>query len=69
VTGMSFKNYVMYLRTEIVCERLRSSHSSEVSIAETCGFKNVNEMERFFQKFHHTTPYNFRKTQQITQLQ
>jgi AraC-like DNA-binding protein len=69
VTGMSFKNYVMYLRTEIVCERLRSSHSSEVSIADTCGFKNVSEMERFFQKFHHTTPVNFRKSQQITQLQ
>lgn len=69
VTGMTFFNYVMYLRTEIVCERLRSSHSSEVSIAETCGFKNVNEMERYFQKFHHTTPFNFRKTQQITQLQ
>ena len=69
VTGMSFKNYVMYLRTEIVCERLRSSHSSEVSIAETCGFKSVSEMERYFQKFHHTTPFNFRKSQQITQLQ
>lgn len=69
VTGMSFKNYVMYLRTEIVCERLRSSHSSEVSIAESCGFKNVNEMERFFRKFHHTTPFNFRRTQQISQLQ
>jgi AraC-like DNA-binding protein len=69
VTGLSFKNYVMYLRTEIVCERLRSSHASEVSIAETCGFKNVSEMERYFQKFHHTTPFNFRKSQQITQLQ
>jgi AraC-like DNA-binding protein len=69
VTGLTFNNYVMYLRTEIVCERLRSSHSSEISIAETCGFKNVNEMERYFQKFHHTTPFSFRKTQQITQLQ
>lgn len=67
VTSLSFKNYVMYLRTEIVCERLRSSFSNEVSIAESCGFSNVKELERYFKRFHHMTPQNFRKMQQITQ--
>jgi AraC-like DNA-binding protein len=69
MTGLSFKNYAMYLRTEIVCERLRSSHSGEATIAESCGFRNVNDMERCFQRFHHLTPQNFRKTQQLTQGQ
>lgn len=68
MTGLSFKNYVMYLRIEIVCERLRSSHSSEVSIADSCGFRDVNEMTHYFQKFHHMTPAAFRKMQQISQL-
>ena len=69
VTGLSFKKYLMYLRTEIVCERLRSSNSSEVTIAETCGFKNVKEMASYFRKFHHMTPFHFRRVQQITQGQ
>ena len=66
ITGLSFRNYAMYLRTEIVCERLRSSYSSEASIAESCGFRNIKEMERYFKRFHHMTPQNFRKMQQIT---
>jgi AraC-like DNA-binding protein len=68
-TGMKFKNYAMYLRTEIVCERLRSSYSSEASIAESCGFRNVKEQERWFRHFHHMTPQNFRRIQQVTQTQ
>jgi transcriptional regulator GlxA family with amidase domain len=64
---MSFMNYAMYLRTEIVRERLRSSFSSEASIAENCGFRNVKEMDRWFRRFHHMTPQNFRREQQVTQ--
>jgi AraC-like DNA-binding protein len=69
ITRMTFGNYVMYLRTEIVCERLRSSHSSQASIAETCGFRSAKEMERYFERFHHMTTSNFRKSQQVTQAQ
>lgn len=69
LTGLSFKNYTMYLRTEIVCERLRSSHSSEASIAQSCGFHDVKEMGRYFQRFHHTSPQKYRRAQQITQGQ
>lgn len=66
VTSISYKNYIGYLRTEIVCERLRSSHSGEDAIAESCGFSNAREMARIFKKYHHTTPANYRKIQQVT---
>ncbi len=61
----SFKDYVMVLRIEIAKERLRSSHASEKSIADSCGFKNVTEMEKYFVKFCRTTPYKFRKDNQV----
>jgi len=64
-TGLSFVNYLMYARTEIAKERLRSSHSSEVSIAELCGFRDANEMEKYFRKFHKITPTKFRMEQQV----
>jgi transcriptional regulator GlxA family with amidase domain len=64
-TGFTFNNYLMFCRTEIAKERLRSSHCSEASIAETCGFSSVNELEKYFLRFHHTTPYKFRTEQQV----
>lgn len=65
-TGLSLNNYVMFCRTEIAMERLRSSHCSEASIAESCGFGTVHELEKYFVKFHHTTPYKYRNEQQIS---
>ena len=64
-TGMSFQNYIMFSRIEIAKERLRSSHCSEASIAEACGFEDANEMEKYFIKFCKTTPYKFRSEQQV----
>ncbi|MDG5814541.1 helix-turn-helix domain-containing protein [Chitinispirillales bacterium ANBcel5] len=64
-TGHTFSSYLMQCRVEIARERLRSSRSSEASIAEQCGFKDVNEMEKYFVKFYHTTPYKFRSEQQV----
>jgi len=64
-TSMSFQNYLMYSRTEIAKERLRSSHSSEASIADACGFQDANELEKFFTKFHKTTLYKFRNEHQV----
>jgi len=63
--GKSFKDYAMVLRIEIAKERLRSSHASEKSISDSCGFKNVSEMEKYFVKFCRTTPYKFRKENQV----
>lgn len=64
-TGMSLKNYLMSCRTEIAKERLRSSHCSEASIAESCGFESVQDLEKYFIKFHHTTLFKYRSEQQI----
>jgi transcriptional regulator GlxA family with amidase domain len=55
----------MALRIEIAKERLRSSHSSVASIAESCGFKNVSEMEKYFSKFCRITPLKYRKENQV----
>ena len=61
----NFRDYIMALRIEIAKERLRSSHSSVASIAESCGFKNVSEMEKYFSKFCRTTPLKYRKENQV----
>jgi transcriptional regulator GlxA family with amidase domain len=56
----------MRLRVEVARERLRSSNASETAVADLCGFKDVNEMETYFWKFHRTTPYKYRMEQQVT---
>jgi AraC-like DNA-binding protein len=63
--GKTFKDYLMLQRVEIAKERLRSSHAGEKSIADSCGFKNVSEMEKYFTRFCRTTPYRFRKQNQV----
>ncbi len=65
-TGQLFHPYLMGLRIEIAKERLRSTNASESSIAEQCGFKSTEEMERMFMKIGGTTPYKFRLEQQVT---
>ncbi len=65
-TGFNFINYLQYCRSEVAKERLRSSRSSETSIADLCGFESAIEMEKCFGKFYHTTPYKFRMQQQVT---
>ncbi|MDR2577585.1 MAG: AraC family transcriptional regulator [Chitinispirillales bacterium] len=64
-TGFTFINYLLFCRTEVAKERLRSSRSSEKSIADLCGFSSALEMEKCFIKFHRTTPYKFRTQQQV----
>jgi len=65
-TGCNFQKYVIRSRIEIVKERLRSSNASEASISKTCGFSNVNEMERHFKQAFGVTPYTYRAKQQVT---
>jgi len=64
-TGFTFANYLLFCRAELAKERLRSSRSSEKSIADLCGFSSAVEMEKCFVKFYHTTPYKFRMEQQV----
>jgi AraC-like DNA-binding protein len=65
-TGMSSQQYLMFCRTEVAKERLRSSHWNEVAIAEASGFQNATEMEKYFIKFNKITPFKFRQQQQIS---
>ncbi len=65
-TGSPFLHHLMLARVELAKERLRSSHSSEKFIAESCGFSDVDEMEKFFKKFTGTTPYRFRQEFHVT---
>ena len=62
---MSFKRFVMKSRLEIAKERLRSSHASQAAVADSCGFKNVDEMAKYFQKFCGTTPSFYRRENQV----
>jgi AraC-like DNA-binding protein len=64
-TGLTFSNYLLFCRAELAKERLRSSRSSEKSIADLCGFSSAVEMEKCFVKFYRTTPYKFRMDQQV----
>jgi AraC-like DNA-binding protein len=63
--GLPFKKYVTQARVEIAKERLRSSHASETSVAESCGFKSIVEMEKSFLKYCRTTPYKYRRDNQV----
>ncbi len=64
-TGLSFNDYCAFLRTEIVCERLRSSDATDDVIAATVGFHDVKDMYRCFRRFYRMSTENFRKTQKI----
>jgi len=64
-SGQPFKTYILKSRVEIAKERLRCSHSSEKSVAESCGFKSVDEMEKYFQKYCRISPYKYRRDNQV----
>ncbi len=46
--GKSFKQFIMKSRVEIAKERLRSSRCKPTAVADSCGFKNVEEMAKYF---------------------
>lgn len=62
----SFKKHLLFCRIEIVKERLRSSNASEISIANSCGFSSIDDMERTFRAFSGMTPYRFREENRIS---
>jgi transcriptional regulator GlxA family with amidase domain len=55
----------MKSRVEIAKERLRSSHASQAAVADSCGFKNLEEMAKYFQKFCRTSPSLYRRENQV----
>jgi transcriptional regulator GlxA family with amidase domain len=64
--GETFQTLLMRSRVEIAKERLRSSRSSEAFVANSCGFKNVDEMEKCFARFCRTTPFKYRREFHVT---
>ena len=62
----SFKRHLLFCRVEIVKERLRSSNASEISIANSCGFSSIDELERTFRSFNGIMPYRFREENRIS---
>lgn len=62
----SFTKHLLFCRVEIAKERLRSSNASESSIAKSCGFSSVSQMEKQFQSFVGITPYTYREKYRIT---
>jgi AraC-like DNA-binding protein len=64
--SMPFNKYILKCRLEVVKERLRSSNSSEVSIAKGCGFNSVESMEKGFKEFYKISPYKFREKNKVT---
>lgn len=63
--GKSFRQFIMKSRVEIAKERLRSSHASQAAVADSCGFKNLEEMAKYFQKFCRMSPSLYRRENQV----
>ncbi len=57
----TFDKFLLYSRIEIVKEHLRSSNASEISIAKSCGFSSVNEMEKRFHSIMGSTLQKYRE--------
>jgi AraC-like DNA-binding protein len=65
-TGYAYQTFITRMRIAVAKERLRSSNASEASVAEMCGFRSVQEMERMFLRYSRVTPYKYRMEQQVT---
>lgn len=63
--GKTFKKHLLGCRIEIVKERLRSSNASEISIAGSCGFSSIEEMEKAFRALNGMSPYAYREKNRI----
>jgi AraC-like DNA-binding protein len=64
-SGLPLKDFINKSRVEIAKERLKCSHSSERTISESCGFKNVDEMRKWFFKYYRSTPHKYRRENQV----
>jgi AraC-like DNA-binding protein len=64
-SGLPLKDFINKSRVEIAKERLKCSHSSERTISESCGFKNVDEMRKWFLKYYRSTPHKYRRENQV----
>ncbi len=62
--GMSFQELLCYGRCERAAKLLLGSGMRVVEIAERCGFSDVKYLIKYFRRFFHATPSDFRKAHQ-----
>lgn len=60
-TGMTFQDFLSYLRVELAQKMLLESDQSLTYISETCGFSSLNYFNKCFKYWHGITPSEFRK--------
>lgn len=61
VTGVTFKEYVNYIRIRQACQMLLTTDDSITKIAMNCGFNSSNYFKDCFRKVYGISPRNFRK--------
>ena len=59
--GMSFQELMCYGRCECAARLLLGSGLRVVEIAEDCGFSDAKYLIKYFRRFFHATPSDFRK--------
>lgn len=59
--GVSTAAYINQIRIQNVCKLLRETTQSVLSIAETCGFRNLSNFDEQFRKLMGCTPSEYRK--------
>lgn len=61
VTGVTFKEYVNYIRIKQACQALLTTDDSITKIAVDCGFNSSNYFKDIFRKINGVSPRTFRK--------
>lgn len=61
VTGVTFKEYVNYIRIKQACQALLTTDDSITKIAVDCGFNSSNYFKDIFRKINGVSPRAFRK--------
>lgn len=60
-TGKTLSEYLNYYRTQCSLDMLTKTEESINAISEKVGYSDVRSYIRFFKKFYHTTPNEYRK--------
>lgn len=61
VTGVTFKEYVNYIRIKQACQALLTTDDSITKIAVDCGFNSSNYFKDIFRKVNGVSPRAYRK--------
>lgn len=61
ITGVTFKEYVNYIRIKQACQALLTTDDSITKISVSCGFNSSNYFKDIFRKINGISPKAFRK--------